>query len=278
MLRSLRDLMGYPVKALDGKAGKVLDCLVGDRRWRLRYLVVDTRPGFHFNLHYISAEEDRGKHSHVLISPQDLEFPEMGSGRHTFPVHLTKDEVVHSPSLETDAPMELRYNWEFTHYLRHEPYGRPTVVDPVSRLGYAPPESNYDHEDEEVREHERRMREISKSHLHSVKELLGYRVMAIDGDIGFVHDFILDVDRWEIRHLIVERGRWPITQKLQLGIRKTMNLDWTNRTVEVDLEKADLEIAPKFDPRTAVNRDEDQQRFDYYGQPRKWKGAGSIKM
>ena len=41
MLRSLRDLENDSVSAADGDIGKVVNFLLDDRRWVVRYLVVD---------------------------------------------------------------------------------------------------------------------------------------------------------------------------------------------------------------------------------------------
>ena len=42
ILRSIKDLISYPIDAVDGKVGKVEDALFDDRYWRLRYVVADT--------------------------------------------------------------------------------------------------------------------------------------------------------------------------------------------------------------------------------------------
>jgi len=42
-LRSANDTIGYHIEASDGPIGHVDDFLIGDRDWRIRYLVVDTR-------------------------------------------------------------------------------------------------------------------------------------------------------------------------------------------------------------------------------------------
>jgi hypothetical protein len=42
MLRSLKDLERYTVSATDGDVGSVVDFLLDDERWIVRYLVVET--------------------------------------------------------------------------------------------------------------------------------------------------------------------------------------------------------------------------------------------
>jgi len=43
---------------------------------------------------------------------------------------------------------------------------------------------------------------------YSVKDLKGYAIGAMDGDIGKVDDFYLDDESWTIRYLVAETGNW----------------------------------------------------------------------
>ena len=42
-LRSAKEVTGYGVEAVDGRAGRIDDLMVDDQDWAIRYLVVDTR-------------------------------------------------------------------------------------------------------------------------------------------------------------------------------------------------------------------------------------------
>ena len=42
MLRSLKDLEDYTIRATDGKIGHVKDFYFDDAAWAIRYLIVDT--------------------------------------------------------------------------------------------------------------------------------------------------------------------------------------------------------------------------------------------
>ncbi len=81
MLRSLKDLEGYTVNASDGDVGSVVDFLVEDERWTIRYLVVET--GGFFN-------ERR-----VLISPVSFGKVEWSTRR--VDLTLTRDKIKNSP-------------------------------------------------------------------------------------------------------------------------------------------------------------------------------------
>jgi len=42
MLRNIKNLRGYVIRAIDGTIGKVNDFYFDDEDWSIRYLVVDT--------------------------------------------------------------------------------------------------------------------------------------------------------------------------------------------------------------------------------------------
>jgi hypothetical protein len=152
MLRSVKDMMGYPVKATDGRIGRVRDCLFEDSSWKMRHLVVDTGSRFHLNFHYLSEEDDfEARRRDVLIEPEDLKSLGLGWIGRKLRVRLTKDKVEHSPSVASDSPVSQQYEREYTNYYRHAPYGsRPHVWDFIGSSSYQPPVSAYPHDQEEL--------------------------------------------------------------------------------------------------------------------------------
>ncbi len=102
MLRSIKDLLGYPIDAVDGRIGKVKDALFDDRYWRLRYIVADTGK-------WLQSKK-------TLISPDHLKSPETGWIGNALPVDLTKRQVEEAPSLETDAPVSKQYEEDYAKY------------------------------------------------------------------------------------------------------------------------------------------------------------------
>ena len=44
--------------------------------------------------------------------------------------------------------------------------------------------------------------------LNKAKELKGYKLNALDGDIGHVKEFYFDDRHWTIRYLVAETGTW----------------------------------------------------------------------
>ena len=52
-----------------------------------------------------------------------------------------------------------------------------------------------------------RERESADSHLRSSKEVIGYEIMATDGPIGSVENFVFDDKSWAIRYMVVDTAQ-----------------------------------------------------------------------
>jgi hypothetical protein len=105
MLRGMKDLEQYAVRATDGDIGNVSDFLFEDTSWRVRYLVVDTG-GF------LSRRE-------VLIRP--VAFDRVDYSANRFRLTLSTMNVDNSPTVNVDLPVSRQ----------SEPHDRA----PIDRLG-----------------------------------------------------------------------------------------------------------------------------------------------
>lgn len=86
-LRSVRDLTGYAIEAIDRKLGHLEDMLFDEEDWSIRMLVIDPRnwwPG-----------------KNVLVSPQRIERIDWLNK--SVAVGLTRDEIMQSPKYDADA-------------------------------------------------------------------------------------------------------------------------------------------------------------------------------
>src|SRR5688572_18196681 len=101
MLRNAKELQHYQLRAEDGLIGTVRDFYFDDLHWTVRYLVVDTGGWLSRRL--------------VLISPEALGIPEWNE--RVLPVRLTRDQVKHSPPIDTAKPVSRQQEAELrTHY------------------------------------------------------------------------------------------------------------------------------------------------------------------
>lgn len=109
----VRLLHRQPVHARHGIAGELADILFDDATWAVRYFVID-------DLGPMPRRD-------VLVEPRQLEL-----AGDTLSVHLSRDELKHSPDLDANPPV----------YLQYDMHGVPRPADPHLRsaeimLGFA---------------------------------------------------------------------------------------------------------------------------------------------
>jgi hypothetical protein len=253
MLRSLHELKNYTISAIDGKIGHCRDFLFDDEFWTVRYMVADT-----------GKLLPRRK---VLISPVSLDIPNWTN--HQFPVNLSKEEIKKSPDLDSDAPVSRQYemrhadvfNWPY-YWVGGYAWGMESTPELFhARAKAASGKKNPDKSSEQG---------LDKIHLRSVEEVTGYKIAAEDGNIGHVHDFIVDDDVWAIRYLVISTRNWLPGKKVIMSPGWISKIDWVYADVEVNLTVDSIKMAPEFDPSEPINREYETRLYDFYGRPKYW--------
>lgn len=110
--------------------------------------------------------------------------------------------------------------------------------------------------------------------LRSVNDLRGHAILATDGVIGTVDDFLFDDEDWTIRYLVVDTGGWLSGRKVLLSPHAIGTPDWLDRQVPVSLTRAQVEQSPDIDMHRPVSRQAEVEYYDYYGYPPYWDGSG----
>jgi hypothetical protein len=212
MFRSLKELLGYQLSAKDGHIGKVHDFLFSDEDWRVRYLVADTGP-------WILGRK-------VLISPLALDQPVWASK--AFPVDLSREQVKTSPVVDLAKPVSRQYEERLHQHYRWPAYWGMSAAVPGQPV-YIPPQV-FAEQEKPVEKGE------IDSHLRSRKELFGYQVDAIEGEVGSVPDFIVNDDNWNIRYMVVDISSWLDSDKqILVALEWISNIDVARKEISVDL-------------------------------------------
>jgi hypothetical protein len=235
MLRSVKSLRGYAIRAKNGDLGKVREMLFDDRFWMVCYVVVDTGNWLAGRL--------------VLLASSSLGQP-AGEGR-VLPANLTKEQVADSPSISTDEPVSRQMELELHSY-----YGWPPYWEAGAYVAVAPTD--------DVAEQK------GDPHLRSTREVIGYAIHARDGQIGHVDDFVVEDEIWSIRYMVVDVRQWLSVKRVLVAPHWAEEVDWARRRVNLDLSKEVIENSPKFDPSAPVNRQYEVRLYDYYGRPHYW--------
>jgi hypothetical protein len=248
MLRSLKDLDGYAIGASDGDIGRVVDFLLDDERWIVRYLVAKTGRLF------------GGRH--VLVSPISFRQAEWSTRR--FHLALTVNKIKSSPSVDLDKPISREHEREhFAHY-EYPPYwgytgqwgiGAYPGLLASARWKDAPAQ---------------RPEESNDVHLRSAKQIRGYHIEGTDAAIGHLDDFIIDDETWEVRYLVVDTRNWWLDKKVLVAPHWANRISWTEAKVFVDMSRQEIKDSPEWSPTAPINREYEARLYDYYGRPVYW--------
>jgi hypothetical protein len=248
MLRSLKDLEGYQLSATDGDIGRVLNFLLDDEHWAVRYLVAGTG-GF------LGGRR-------VLISPISFRQAEWSTRR--FHVALTIDKVKNSPNVDVDKPISRQHEQDYFRYYGYPYYwgysgvwGMGAYPGPLATPIWTPPPVEPSEKASDV-------------HLRSAAEVRLYNIQGSDGAIGHIEDFIVDDETWEVRYLAIDTSNWWFGKKVLVAPHWASRISWEERKVHVDLTRQAIKNSPEWNAAAAINREYEACLYDYYGRPVYW--------
>jgi hypothetical protein len=255
MLRSLKDLEGFSIGATDGPIGKLRDFYFDDESWVIRYAVVNTS---------VWLGHD------VLLSPYSIGEPDWTE--EVLPVTISKEQVKHSPGIDTDRPISRQYERSYLGYYGYPYYwGGPglwgerdypgtllTGIGPGGFRGHlrVPSAQNLD----------------SDPHLRSCNAVIGYHIHARDGEIGHVQGFLVDDASWSIRYLIVNTSNWWVGHPVLISPEWIQDVSWSESKVTVDLDRQALKDAPAYDEGALLDRNAELSICNHYGRNAYWQG------
>lgn len=257
MLHSVKDMENATISATNGQIGHVKDIYFDDQVWVARYLVVNT--GF-----WLTGRM-------VLISPISLGKADWQEK--TFPAIITKEQVEHSPSINTDKPISRQNEEQYLDYYGYPFYwgGASIWGDGLFPYAMEPYYPKYEadrtvhlRKTEAYSRIEQIRRNVDDPHLRSCKNITGYKLIAKDGEIGHVTDFLIDEKTWAIHYLIVETSHWWSGHKVLIAPEWITGVHWPDKTVTVDLSQDAVRISPSYDPKQEWNRDADITLYRHY--------------
>ena len=244
MLRIVKELYGYSIRTINGDIGEVHDFYFDDRFWTIRYLVVDTSK-------WLPGRK-------VLIPPVALGEPDWK--KRVFPVSLTRDQVKSSPDFDTNKPLSRQHEENLHIY-----YSWPFYWDYEAVASVGPMMSA--HAERKKIAAERGGEDL---HLRSTREVIDYRIHAIDDEVGHVQDFVVEDESWIIRYMVVDTRKWLPGKKVLVFRECIERISWADSEVYVDLSREEIKNSPEFDPRQPVNREYEERLYDFYGHPKYW--------
>ncbi len=249
MLRKAKEIGRYSVLATDGDVGSVRGLYFDDESWTVRYLVVKAGG-------LISNRK-------VLVSP-DLVGAVDGNAR-VLRVGLSREQVENGPGVEANRPVAAQQEVDYHAYYGTSPYW---AVGPAFAPGF--PEAAYTGAFPVEPPAKQTAGKDDDPHLRSAREVEGYRIRSMDGEIGHVEDFIVDDEAWTIRYVAVDTRNWLPGKKVLVAPRWISGVFWADAEVSVDLGSIEIKEAPEWDPDTPIDREYEIKLHSHYGRPPYW--------
>jgi uncharacterized protein YrrD len=267
MLRNVKDLEGFKIEATDGDLGSVKDFYFDDAAWVLSYLVADTGG-------WLGRE--------VLISPYSFGLPDFDS--RTIPVNITKEQVQHSPVIDTDKPVSRQHETAYLGYYGYPFYWGGTGLwgdgfypGPMTKdVKFAGSDSAYSESqkidmDRQVAQEGARIAH-QNPHLRSCNAVKGYDIHAADGEIGHVKGFLVDERTWAIQYLIVSTSNWWLGHSVLVAPQWISEVSWLHSNLTTNLNRQQIKDAPVYDPASLLSRGEEERVYRHYGRKDYWSG------
>jgi uncharacterized protein YrrD len=242
MLQAIKKLDHCRVIATDGLVGTVRDVYFDDERWVVRYLVVETG-------NWLNAKR-------VLISPYAVRFVDWQT--RAVVVNLTRDQVKHSPDIDTDKPVSRQQEEEFHRYYGYPQYwpystywawGEMPLLVPPDQQGQEAAETAAPIQQDGTR---------ADAHLRSSQVVTGYHIQATDAFLGHVADFLFDEKTWAIRYLVADTRRWLPGKQVLVAQDSIREVNWGAQSVGVALTRQELELSPEYDRQQLPSRDDEK--------------------
>lgn len=110
--------------------------------------------------------------------------------------------------------------------------------------------------------------------LRSLTEPEGYRLDAIDGEIGRCKDFLFDDQRWTLRYMVADTGGWLSGRQVLISPAQLDSPDWQLQRLPVKLTREQIEQSPPLETDAPVSRRYEQAYNRFHALPDYWLGSG----
>lgn len=108
--------------------------------------------------------------------------------------------------------------------------------------------------------------------IHKAKEIEGFKVICLDGELGKVKDFFFDDKHWSIRYLIIETGNWLSGRHVLISPYALIEVNCDSKRIRINLTKMQIEASPSLKIDQTVSQQFEVKYYDYYSYPMYWGG------
>lgn len=224
MRRSLMEVKGFSVNAIDDSLGPVKDFLIDDGNWVVRYVVVDTH-------------QKSQLASETYISALSLRKPDWLC--EILPAKISRRRIDQSPKVVPHGLITRQDEAELLDYYGYEHYWNASSlwgsqdhamnmveINQTPTVAYKP-----------IEEHQ----------LHEANEIIGFDIFTADGKIGTINDFIFNVENWAVDFLAVtiDAQNEPIKSVL-VAPTSIQTINVKNKSITLDLTAEVMQCNPEY--------------------------------
>lgn len=244
MRRSLKELLGYSVEALDGTKGEVHDFLFDEEQWVINYLHADLGSLF--------------RDKQVIIPRMFWKNPKWLQEQ--FEVGVGKKDIEACPLIDEKLPVSKQYEQRLVKHYEAQAHLHPYNVAPaLATAAVAPPKAIYTTSNDG---------HLKSPNLRSLREVLGYAIKTTDEEIGQLHDLIVDDRDWRIAYCVIDTQKYiPWSKKVLVEVAALEKISYQQQQIYLNMSSKALLSSYEYDPAEAVNEVYQKRKFDYLGRP-----------
>ena len=198
--------------ANDELVGDVVDLLVEDEHWMVRYLVVEI----------CNSESESSKR--VLISTAAIADCDLEAC--VFKTVLDSQHVKDSPILDDKQSVSRQHEQALVEHYGWPMYWIGSAVLPPQQLDALAGDEPSLFVDE-----------TTHVNLRSASEICGYSIRSRNGSAGVMNDLVVNTQRWSVSHGVAEASSWLPSESSMFSTNHIESVDWSNREVNVDLSR-----------------------------------------
>jgi hypothetical protein len=206
----------------------------------------------------------------VLVSPWSIAAGTLISDR--VALSLNRDQVRHSPGYDPEEALTREHERALlAHYGYPMYWVGPMLWGPVpAAAGLPPPEPAGPATPSEQTQAVASRMESPVAGLADSRQVIGTHLQAHDGDIGHVHDFLVESDSWRVRYLVIDTRNWWTGRHVLIAPEWIEGFEWPDHKVHVSVDRAAIEGAPEYDPDRTLSREDEVALYRHYRRGPYW--------
>lgn len=206
MLHDLKSLVGIPALATDGQVGHIRDFFFDDQSWKVQYVVVEVgswlkRRDVVLPVNVIAKPDWAGKVCHIALS---------------------REQIGKSPDVDSEKPVSRQQEIAMQEFFGPLAFW----IDTEFGLTNIPAGVRYP------------VHTAEDPHLRSRDHVLGYHVLATDGEVGVLEGLLLDEASWHLAYLDVKAGGWLQHRSVLIPTRWVDSVSWPQLRIVLHHTKA----------------------------------------